>query len=313
MGYASILNLHADTRILEQSHCFALEKLHGTSAFVQYIPKGGDPEPESRGTRLAVGEATLKFFSGEQQANFEAFFADKKERLLKVFGQLGMPVKVHGECYGGKIQQNSWRYGKELRFTAFDVLYNGEWLPIPEAEIVVKLLGLEFVHYVRIETKLSLIDAERDAISEQAIRNGVTTREGEFVRREGVVLRPIEEKPDHRGNRICAKHKRAEERETKTIRPVNADKIALSKAARDVAEEWVTANRVGNARSHFSESDWVITNMSNLIRYVLQDVYTEAGDEVEQTAENNREICKRAAQLIKQNFESSLKETQNEA
>lgn len=53
--------------------------------------------------------------------------------------------------------------------------------------------------------------------------------------------------------------------------------------------------------------------MKNLLSYVPKDVYTEAGAEVEQTAENSREICKRAAQLIKQNFESSLKETQNEA
>lgn len=311
MGYASIDNLYANQTILLQPECYALEKLHGSSAHLHYIPAGGDPEPESRGTRLSSGEAILKIFSGEQQANFEALF--NKERLLTLFALLSADVRIYGECYGGKVQQNSWRYGKDLKFTAFDVKLNGEWLTIPEAEKLVKFMELEFVHYVRIETKLSLIDAERDATSEQAIRNGVTTRNGEFVRREGVVLRPIEEKPDHRGNRICAKHKRKEERETKTERPVNADKIALSKAARDVAEEWVTANRVGNARSHFSESDWVITNMQNLIRYVLQDVYTEAGTEIEQTPENNREICKRAAQLIKQNFESSLKETTNEA
>lgn len=194
MGYASIENLYVNQTILLQPECFALEKIHGSSAHLHYIPAGGDPEPESRGTRLASGEAILKIFSGEQQANVEALF--DKERLLTLFGLLNADVRIYGECYGGKVQQNYWRYGKDLRFTAFDVKLNGEWLTIPEAEKLVKFMELEFVHYVRIETKLSLIDAERDAISEQAIRNGVTTRDGEFVRREGVVLRPIEEKPD---------------------------------------------------------------------------------------------------------------------
>lgn len=295
MGYASILNLYADTRILEQPECFALEKIHGTSAHVSYTPASSES-----------GAEQLHFHSGEQQANFEAFFADKKDRLLQGFALVNVPVKIHGECYGGKIQQNSWRYGKDLRFTAFDVFYAGDWLSVPAADSIVRLLGLEFVHYVRIETKLSLIDAERDAISEQAIRNGVTTRDGEFIRREGVVLRPITEMVDHRGNRICAKHKRKEERETKTERPVNADKIALSKAARDVAEEWVTANRIRNAQSHFAESDWVITNMKNLISYIRQDVYKEAAEEITQTPENDREICRVAAQLIKQNFANAL-------
>ena len=311
MGYASISNLYADTRILEQPECYALEKIHGSSAHLHYVPAGGDPAPGSRGTRLATDDATLVMFSGAQQPAFEKLF--NTGHLLNVFGLMGVPVKVHGEIYGGKVQNGTWRYGPELRFVVFDVNYNGEWLTIPEAEAVTKLLGLEFVHYVRIPTQLPLIDAMRDATSEQAIRNGVTTKDGPFIRREGVVLRPIEEKPDYRGDRICAKHKRAEERETKTIREVNTEKIALKQAAREIAEEWVTENRIKNARSHHSETEWVLTNMRNLIRYVHDDVYKEAGSELTQTPETSKELCSVAAKLIKQSFENALKENQNEA
>lgn len=295
MGYASILNLYADTRILELPECWALEKIHGTSAWITYAPATDTKPPK------------LVFHSGEQQTAFEALF--DKDRLLKIFGLMGgVHVNVHGECYGGKIQKNAWRYGDKIRFTAFDVKYDGRWLSIPEAQGIVEMLGLEFVHYVRIPTTLPHIDAERDAASEQAIRNGVTSRDGEFIRREGVVLRPITEMVDRRGNRICAKHKRKEERETKTERTVNADRVVLLKAAADIAIEWVTENRVKNAQSHFPEDKWVITNMRELIRYVHDDVYKEAGTEITPSPENSKEICKRAAILIKQNFEQTLKE-----
>lgn len=297
MGYASISNLYSDTRILEQKECWALEKIHGTSAWIHYHP-ATDTDPEK-----------LVLHSGEQQTVFQVLF--DQEKLLKLFRLFGtsLPIKVHGECYGGKIQKNAWRYGDKIRFVAFDVHYNGEWLSIPEAKGVADFLGLEFVHYVRIPTTLAHIDAERDATSEQAIRNGVTTRDGEFVRREGVVLRPITEMVDRKGNRICAKHKRKEERETKTIREVNTDRIVALKAASELAEEWVTENRVRNAQSHFSEADWTITNMRTLIRYVCEDVCREAGEtEVPRTPENLKEICRKAALLIKKNLEESLNE-----
>lgn len=292
MGYASIANLYADTRILELPECFALEKIHGTSAWIHYTP-ATDTDPEK-----------LVLHSGEQQNVFQVLF--DQEKLLEVFRAWGKTVKVHGECYGGKIQKNAWRYGDKIRFVAFDVNFDGNWLWIPGAKDVVDALGLEFVHYVCIPTSLDRIDAERDATSEQAIRNGVTTRDGEFIRREGVVLRSITEMVDRRGNRICAKHKRKEERETKTERIVNVDKQVALKAAQEVADEWVTENRIKNAQSHFSEHKWVITNMRELIRYVHDDVHKEAGAEITPSPENSKEICRKAAVLIKANFESVL-------
>jgi hypothetical protein len=246
---------------------------------------------------------------GERGDTFAALFDDAalKDRFQFVSDGVGAKhIVVYGEAYGGKQQKNQWRYGPNLKFVVFEVQLDGVWQNVPEAHKIADWLGLEFVYYKRISTKLSEIDAERDAISEQAIRNGVTTRDGEFIRREGVVLRCIEEKVDGRGNRIIAKHKRPEERETKTTREVKPEKAELIKGARLVAEEFVTPGRIENAKSHFSSDEWAITNMKNLIVYILEDVNREGSGEFQPGPEVNKEVCRRAAQLIKADLENVL-------
>jgi hypothetical protein len=219
-------------------------------------------------------------------------------------------ITVYGESYGGKIQKCANRYGPTIKFVAFEVKIDDRWLAVPEAEALVVSLGLEFVHYVRIPTKLSLIDAERDAISEQAIRNGVTTRDGAFVRREGIVLRPIEEQVDHRGNRIMAKHKRAEERETKTDRPVDTAKVEALKEGRAIAEEWVTTNRLVGHILPKLEGDPVVdmTRTKDVIRAMLKDIEKESEGEIVWSDVARAEIGKRTAQLLKQYFQDKLRE-----
>ena len=120
----------------------------------------------------------------------------------------------------------------QLRFVAFEVQVGDAWLSVPNAHDVAAKLGLEFVHYVKVSTDLAALDAERDAPSEQARRNGI---EGDQPR-EGVVLRPLTEHFDHRGDRIICKHKRDEERETRTPRQVvDPDKQAVLSKASDIA------------------------------------------------------------------------------
>jgi hypothetical protein len=295
MGYRHTDNLYANQAILQFPECYASEKIHGTSSHLKFNRQ----------------ENTIHYHGGgERYETFKALFdvptLEYRFPLLR-----GDVITVYGESYGGKQQKNAWRYGPVLKFCAFEVNVDGVWLTVPQAEEYVKLLGLEFVHYVRIKTDLSCIDAERDAISEQAIRNGVTTRDGEFIRREGVVLRTINEELDSRGNRVMAKHKRPEERETKTIREVSTDKIEKQKEARAIAEEWVTENRISNAKSHFTADEWRIQNMGNLIRYIVNDVIRESEGLAELDADAKREVGKRSAQLIKQDFQSALAETTN--
>ena len=300
MGYLHINNLYKDQKILMLDEVYAMEKIHGTSAHIRF--KDGQ----------------ISFFSGgEKHESFKSLF---NEEFLKIaLDSFGIAeIIINGEAYGGKCQGMSKTYGKELKFIVFDVRFNGQWLPVPAAEQVAKMLKLEFVHYVKITTKLSEIDRERDADSVQAIRNGM----GEGHKREGVVLRPLEELVDDRGNRLIVKHKRAEFIETKTPREVNPDKQLILKEANAIAEEWVTEMRLQHVLSQVivfkklrEKSDDVtldVTDTKFVIEFMFEDVKREAKGEILESQEARKAIGKRTAILFKKTFTDTLKEKVNE-
>ena len=271
-----------------------MEKIHGTSAHLKW------------------NDGNLHLYSGgESSTSFSALF--NVDKIKQLFSQLSLildckHIIVYGEAYGGKQQRNAWRYGPNLKFVAFEVFADPKWLTVPEAEKAAKYLGLEFVHYVRIPTKLELIDAERDAISEQAIRNGVTTRDGEFIRREGVVLRTVDEKVDRFGNRILAKHKRAEERETKTERKVDDTKVQLIKEGNAIAEEYVTEMRLCHVLQKLPPPEINdMTRTREVISAMITDVEKEAGDEIVMSEQARAAIGRATAKLLKKHLEESLR------
>lgn len=308
MSYANIGNLYREQKILEFPEAYCLEKIDGSSACIIFTRQVTDYTNNLNETSTGNFHYHGGCVPGVQ---FKAIF--NTEPLEK--GLLATPydkVKIHGEVYGGKVQKGAWRYGPDIKFVAFDVKVNDEkWLTVPDAEALTLSLGLEFVHYVRIPTKLSEIDYWRDATSEQAIRNGVTTRDGTWVRREGVVLRTIDEAYDHRGNRIIAKHKRDEERETKTPRKVvDPAKIEVLKEARVIAEEYVTMTRlVGHVLPKIPGEPIVdMTRTKEVISAMREDIFREGAGEFEPSDAVNVEIGKRTAQLLKQYFADKLRE-----
>lgn len=292
MGYLHIENLYKNQTVLQLEEIYALEKIHGTSAHIGF--KDGQ----------------VTFFSGEQPAVFKALFDE--EFLTTALASFGVDqVVVNGEFYGGKCQGMSKTYGKDPKFVVFDVRFNGSWLPVPRAEQVAAMLKMEFVHYVKISTKLEEIDRERDADSVQAVRNGM----GEGHKREGVVLRPCEELFDERGSRLIAKHKRSEFIETKTIREVNPDKQLILKAANAIAEEWVTPMRLQHVLSvvrimrHMIDGQPLdMTDTGRVISAMIEDVEREAKGEILESKEARTAIGKRTARLFKQTFVDALKE-----
>lgn len=308
MGYIKIENLYKNQTILQLAEVYALEKLHGTSAHIKFK------------------DGKITFFSGgEKYENFKALF--NEEFITVALASFGIAdIVVNGEVIGAKCQGMSKTYGNELKFIVFDVRFNGNWLPVLAAEQVATFLKLEFVHYVKISTKLEEIDRERDADSVQAIRNGM----GEGHKREGVVLRPCEELFDERGNRLIAKHKRSEFIETKTPREVNPDKQLILKEAQTIAEEWVTPMRLNHVLDvlkvykHMKANAGVtgidvkepepvgIEDMKQLIGMMIEDVKREAKGEIEENRGAMQAIGRRTATLFKQMLTDSLKETTNE-
>lgn len=299
MGYQHIPNLYKEQAVLATGpECYALEKIHGTSAHVTF----------------KVGaEHGIHFFSGgEKHENFIKLFDEA--RLWEWFCALRSAcatdfteLTVWGEAYGGRCQGMSATYGPDLKFVAFEVSIDGSFCNIPEAHALAKDLGFDFVFYVRIPTTLTAIDAQRDAPSVQAQRNGIT----EPKLREGVVLFPLIQARDHRGNRIFAKHKRDEFRETKSPRVVTEKSIEIVNAE-IAANEFVTDMRLQHVLDKLPDHD--ITQMgTRIIPAMQEDILREGAGEVVDCPQLRREIARRTAILYKARMQAQLKAAQDQA
>jgi len=285
MGYLHIDNLYKNQEILMFKECYAMEKIHGTSAHISYKDKA------------------LTFFSGgSKHETFCKLF--NKEELIKKFEELNLDnIIVYGEAYGGKLQGMSETYGKELKFIVFDVKIGYSWLTVPDAEKIALNLGLEFVDYTQISTDIIAIDGERIKTSTQAQRNGLE----ENKIREGIVLRPLIEVKKNNGERIIAKHKNEEFKETKTKRKVmSPEKQKILTQAKEIAEEWVTLMRLSHVLDKIDKP--CMEKMREIIVAMVEDIKREGKGEIEWSKAVSGAIGKRTAQLTKQYFNKQLKE-----
>ena len=283
MGYIHIDNLYKNRAILLFKKCYALEKIHGTSANVKF-----------------VGGAIILFSGGEKHSTFmDNFDTDK---LLKIYNTSFTPqdeIRFYGEAYGGKQHSMKDTYGVKSRFIVFDVKVNDYWLNVKQAENLTKSFGLEFVDYHLINTTLKNIDKEKDLPSAQATRNGC----GDDKKREGIVLRPLIELTDAYGNRIIAKHKTGDFIETKTPRSVSEKELKLLKEAQEIADEWVTPMRLKHILDKIPDSD-KIENIPIVIKYMVEDVYREGKDEILESKPTRKAISRNTVRLFKEHLKN---------
>lgn len=283
MGYLHIDNLYKPSAqdILLFKECYALEKIHGTSAHIKFTPNRG-----------------VKFFSGgTSHERFVKLFDETELERLYTEAELPIDVEViiYGEAYGGSCQKMSSVYGKDLRFVVFDVKIGETWLTVPNAASVTIKLGLEFVYYQKIYANLEDIDKVRDMPSAQAVRNGVEN----VSWREGVVLRPLVELTKSNGNRLICKHKRDEYRETKTKRAVSPEQLQVLSDAKEIADEWVTPMRLQHVLDKLDgEHDMSI--MPKLIPAMIEDVKREGEGEIVWNKTVSTAITKATAKLMKE-------------
>lgn len=275
MSYMHIENLYKDTRILEFKHVYAMEKIHGTSAHISWK------------------DGRLLFSSGgEKYERFVALF--NQEALTLGFEAAGVDrAVVFGEAYGGKQQGMSATYGSDLRFIAFEVKIGDLWLAVPQAEQFARALGLDFVHYQLVSSDLDVLNAERDADSVQAVRNGT----GPGHKREGVVLRPPFEVRLNNDERLIVKHKRDDFRETQTPRKVGVAPEVLADA-QCVADEWVTPMRL----THVLQKLPNVSGMEHtgvVVSAMMEDVLREGAGEIVDSPAVRKAISKATAALWK--------------
>ena len=299
MGYLHISNLYKEQSILLFKECYALEKVHGSSAHVSWN-----------------GEKLHFFSGGESQTRFEAIF--DHEKLKAGFVALGhgtTKVTVFGEVYGGKCQGMRETYGEDLKFIAFDVAVGNTdstdtqratclWLSVPDMAEVATGLGLEVVPYSKIPATLEALDAARDAPSEVAKRRGITDPKP----REGIVARPLFELTKNNGERILCKHKieKFNERSTpqKVIDPYQLQVLASAQA---IADEWVTEMRLTHVLQKLPEAKGM-EQVKKVIEAMVEEVYREAKGEVIESREATAAIGKRTASMFKQRLVETMRQ-----
>jgi hypothetical protein len=284
MSYMDIENLYKAREILSFKECFAMEKIHGSSAHISWK------------------EGNINFFSGgEKHEKFITIF--DKEKLNTRYAEIAPnkePITIYGEVYGGKCQGMSKTYVPDMMFVAFEVRINNSWLSVPAAEGVARSFGLDFVHYRTIPTTLEAIDAERDLPSAQSVKVGII----EERKREGVVLRPPFEVLLNNGKRVIAKHKREDFQETKTARPLDKNKLMVLTVAEDIATEWVTEMRLSHVLDLFPDAG--IEKTGEIIKAMIDDVVKESTGEILDSPEARKAISRKTAIMFKNRLKSTL-------
>lgn len=306
---------------IEGTHNFIAEGVvvHNTSAHITFRHKpNAEPAVE-----------VIYFSGGTKHETFKGLFNESD--LINRFAAMTLPIDkeltVYGESYGGREQGMSHTYGTTAKFIAFDVRINDSWLNVPKAEKVVIDLGLEFVHYVKVPTELTTLDAWRDAPSVQAIRNGISqllptdtlvdsnqtvvisdTLGGVVVnprKREGVVLRPLVELTKNNDNRLIVKHKGDDFKETKTAREVvDPAKQKVLSDAQEVADEWVTFTRLQHVLDKLPGH--CMEKMRDIIAAMTEDVLREGVGEIVDSPAVKKAISTKTAILYKDYLKSLI-------
>lgn len=289
MAYLHIDNLYKNQTILMFKECYALEKVHGTSAHIGWK------------------DGKVRFFSGGSK--HESFVALFDEALLvENFTTVGAEdIVIYGEAYGGKEQGMRETYGDKLRFIVFDVKIGGLWLSVPQMEQVATVMGLEVVPWVRLDSNIGDIDFERDRLSIVGERCGCSGK-----KREGIVLRPLIELTQNNGSRVIAKHKRDDFSETKTPRKVTDEELAVLEGAREIADEWVTPMRLTHVLDSMGE-DVQIEQMKDIIQAMVVDVEREAEGEIVMSRAAKKAISSKTAQMFKQRLQEQLRNSNDQA
>lgn len=272
IAYAHIENAgkHADI-ILGLGTVYADEKVHGTSCHLAWD-----------------GERLTFFAGGIKQAVFEAVFPDHAalaDKFRSVFST--SKAVVYGEGYGGSCQRMSASYGLATAFIVFDIASGGAdddgrrcFLEREVAVRAAERLGLEFVPFATGPSTREFLDGQRDVDSVVAVRRGC----GPGHHREGIVIRPLTEQRDRRGNRVIFKHKRLDFTETKTPRELDpaaaAERALVRSTCESVVAEYVTEQRLDNVLSHVpGDRPRDLTLTRDLIRAMQADVQQEYAED----------------------------------
>jgi hypothetical protein len=240
----------------------------------------------------------VRFFSGGSCHQTFCNLFDVKA-LTEMAHSIDVPKWIiYGEAYGGKCQGMSKTYGVGLKFVAFEAKVNDMWLDTHKARKFADRFGIDFVWYTQSSTDIDELNKYRDQPSKQAEKCGM----GNDKKSEGIVIRPLIEMSKNDGGRIMAKHKALEFCETKTPRVITDEELRVLVQVKEIAEEWVTENRLSNILSHI-EKELEIQDIPVLIDLMIEDVVREGEGELVKSRALVKAISRVTALMVKRRLQ----------
>lgn len=190
--YTDIENLRNFPDALHEGEAIVVtEKIHGTSCRVGIVE--GEVMAGSMGVRRKrPDDAEL-----HRSTYWFPWSMPPVQALLQSFAKDHRQVILYGEVFGKGIQ--SFHYGQtgHLGFAAFDLLVDGRYLDWPRLRETLQRFGVTAVP-VLYEGPLSMAAVRQHS-------EGLTTLGDKHIR-EGVVIRPVQERTDPRFGRLVLKY-----------------------------------------------------------------------------------------------------------
>ena len=186
------------------------EKIHGTWCCFGYHPDVEHPIVTSKG--LSEKGLALKFNEANKNNLYIQAFNDTidateddivtRARKKKMFGDLE-PFYILGEVFGKSIQDSGWYDKEQHRYRVFDIYVGqpgqGRYLAPHELGMACLMLGVVTVPVLYVGP------FSKDVMEEHT--NGLETVSGQELNiREGIVIKPLEERRDEELGRVILKN-----------------------------------------------------------------------------------------------------------
>jgi RNA ligase len=309
MGYQKICNLYRFPdylRIFKEVH--VLEKIDGTSSHLEIHTTPDD------GCNISL------FHGGGDKYTFRNLFDLDKIKDIYLNSEIecdggfkkrffGKHITLYGEFFGGKIQGLSKTYGTAGAFVVFDVklrnallgdVNSNNWMDVDAAERTAKAFGLDFVWHTVCENTIENLNKYRDQPSQEGIRRGCGERKA-----EGIVTKPLVTVYDCNGGRYVFKHKRDDNRETKSTREVDPSRELEVFKGQAVADEFVTKERL---RHILDKGGWTtLQDIPAVIAAMQNDIALECSGEYIPSKFVDKAIGGRTVTLYREHLNERLK------
>ncbi len=168
---------------------FVTEKIHGTSCRLALI------EGEWMAGSMSVRRARPDTLA--DSIYWQPLAVDGVQALLEHLGQDSWQVILYGEVFGSRVQNLNYGQVGTLGFRAFDLLADGKFLDSEPFFAACAKFGVPAVPV--------LYRGPYDLGTIKALSEGATTLAADHIR-EGVVVKPAQERTDPKVGRVCLKY-----------------------------------------------------------------------------------------------------------